>query len=49
MIQEQWTRVDEYFTDLLVRPDPTLEATLKASDAAGLPQIQALAVLTKDP
>jgi predicted O-methyltransferase YrrM len=40
MIQEQWTRVDEYLTDLLVRPDPTLEAALKASDAAGLPQIQ---------
>lgn len=40
MIQEQWTRVDEFFTDLLVRPDPTLEAALKASDAAGLPQIQ---------
>jgi predicted O-methyltransferase YrrM len=40
MIQEQWTRVDEYFADLLVPPDPTLEAALKASDAAGLPQIQ---------
>lgn len=40
MTQEQWTRVDEYFTDLLVRPDPKLEAALKASDAAGLPQIQ---------
>ena len=37
MIQEQWTRVDEYFTDLLVRADPNLEAALKASDAAGLP------------
>jgi predicted O-methyltransferase YrrM len=40
MIQEQWTRVDQYFTDLLVRPDPNLEAALEASDAAGLPQIQ---------
>jgi predicted O-methyltransferase YrrM len=40
MIQEQWTRVDQYFTDLLVRSDPKLEAALKASDAAGLPQIQ---------
>jgi predicted O-methyltransferase YrrM len=40
MNQEQWTQVDEYFTDLLVRPDPMLDAALKASDAAGLPQIQ---------
>jgi len=40
MSQEQWTRVDQYFTELLLRPDPTLEAALKASDAAGLPQIQ---------
>jgi predicted O-methyltransferase YrrM len=43
MIQEQWNRVDQYFTDLLVRPDPKLEAALKASDAAGLPQIQVAA------
>ena len=40
MNQEQWNRVDQYFVDLLVRPDPMLEAALKASDAAGLPQIQ---------
>jgi predicted O-methyltransferase YrrM len=40
MNQEQWTRVDQYFTDLLVRPDPMLDAALEASDAAGLPQIQ---------
>src|SRR5450631_4257988 len=40
MSQEQWTRVDQYFTELLLRPEPTLEAALKASDAAGLPQIQ---------
>jgi predicted O-methyltransferase YrrM len=40
MSQEQWTRVDQYFTELLSRPDPPLEAALKASDAAGLPQIQ---------
>jgi len=40
MNQEQWTLVDQYFTDLLVRPDPTLDAALEASDAAGLPQIQ---------
>jgi len=35
----QWTEVDRYFTDLLVRPDPALAAALEASDAAGLPQI----------
>jgi predicted O-methyltransferase YrrM len=40
MDQEQWTQVDQYFTDLLVRPDPMLDAALEASDAAGLPQIQ---------
>jgi predicted O-methyltransferase YrrM len=40
MSQEQWTRVDQYFTELLLRPDPALEAALKASDAAGLPKIQ---------
>jgi predicted O-methyltransferase YrrM len=40
MNQEQWNRVDQYFVDLLVRPDPMFEVALKASDAAGLPQIQ---------
>src|SRR5882757_7661339 len=35
----QWTDVDRYFTELLVRPDPALAAALEASDAAGLPQI----------
>jgi predicted O-methyltransferase YrrM len=40
MSQEQWTRVDQYFTELLLPPDPMLEAALKASDAAGLPKIQ---------
>jgi predicted O-methyltransferase YrrM len=40
MDQEQWTQVDQYFTNLLVRPDPMLDAALEASDAAGLPQIQ---------
>src|SRR6202049_3672086 len=42
-LQEQWTRVDRYLTDLLVRPDPNLQAALEASDAAGLPQIQVAA------
>lgn len=38
MSQEQWTAVDNYFTDLLVPSDPVLDAALKDSDAAGLPQ-----------
>jgi predicted O-methyltransferase YrrM len=37
MSQEQWTAVDHYFTDLLLPPDPALEAALQASAAAGLP------------
>lgn len=37
MTQEQWTAVDRYITDLFVPPDPVLDATLQASDAAGLP------------
>jgi predicted O-methyltransferase YrrM len=40
MAQEQWTAVDRYITDLLVPPDPALDAALQASDAAGLPPIQ---------
>jgi len=39
MIQEQWKAVDQYFTDLLVRPDPALDQALAASAAAGLPAI----------
>src|SRR6516164_5539863 len=39
MTQEQWTAVDHYLTDLLVPPDPALEAALQASAAAGLPSI----------
>jgi predicted O-methyltransferase YrrM len=39
MSQEQWTAVDRYLTDLLVPPDPALEAALQASAAAGLPSI----------
>lgn len=37
MTQEQWTAVDHYFTDLLVSPDPALDAALQTSAAAGLP------------
>jgi predicted O-methyltransferase YrrM len=38
MTQEKWTTVDRYITDLLVRPDPALDAALQASAAAGLPR-----------
>ena len=37
MSQEQWTAVDRYITDLLVPPDPVLDAALQACAAAGLP------------
>ena len=37
MNQERWTAVDRYLTDLLVSPDPVLEAVLSAGAAAGLP------------
>ena len=36
---EQWTAVDRYITDLLVRPDPVLDEAQAASVAAGLPWI----------
>lgn len=39
MSKDIWTAVDRYITDLLVRPDEALEATLAASDEAGLPTI----------
>jgi predicted O-methyltransferase YrrM len=39
MSQEQWTAVDRYITDLLVPPDPALDAALQASASAGLPAI----------
>ncbi len=37
--EQQWTVVDEYFERQLRAGDPALKATLKASDAAGLPSI----------
>ncbi|MBD2298215.1 O-methyltransferase [Nostoc sp. FACHB-190] len=37
MTQELWTEVDRYITDLLVPTDHVLDATLEASNAAGLP------------
>jgi predicted O-methyltransferase YrrM len=37
--QQQWIEMDRYLTDLLGTDDKVLEATLRESDAAGLPQI----------
>jgi predicted O-methyltransferase YrrM len=37
MIQETWTAVDRYITDLFVPPDPVLDEALQNSEAAGLP------------
>jgi predicted O-methyltransferase YrrM len=39
MTREQWTAVERYLTDLLVPPDPALDAALQQSAAAGLPAI----------
>ena len=39
LARELWTAVERYLTDLLVRPDPSLDAALHASGAAGLPPI----------
>ena len=39
MSQEQWTAVDRYFAGLLLPPDRALDAALRASSDAGLPQI----------
>src|SRR5262245_37575658 len=38
--QELWTAVDRYIADAIVPSDPSLDAALAASDAAGLPSIQ---------
>jgi predicted O-methyltransferase YrrM len=40
MDKETWTTVDRYFTEMLALPDAVLEETLRASAAAGLPEIQ---------
>ncbi|CAN7484444.1 O-methyltransferase [Phenylobacterium sp. LjRoot225] len=39
MSQEAWTEVDHYLTEALLAPDPTLDAALADSQAAGLPAI----------
>jgi predicted O-methyltransferase YrrM len=38
-IQKTWTAVDDYINHALVPPDSILDAALKASAAAGLPEI----------
>ncbi|HVT90445.1 MAG TPA: O-methyltransferase [Tepidisphaeraceae bacterium] len=43
MSQEQWTAVDQYFTDLLVPSDETMDRVLEASARAGLPAIHVAA------
>jgi predicted O-methyltransferase YrrM len=39
MSQRQWSAVDHYIAELLILPDPALDAALEASRAAGLPDI----------
>jgi predicted O-methyltransferase YrrM len=39
MSQDQWTAVDKYLCELVIPPDPALDACLAASAAAGLPAI----------
>lgn len=39
MPEEQWTEVDQYFSEALLPSDPTLTAALKACAAADLPAI----------
>src|SRR5580698_2620127 len=40
MMQEQWTKVDELLSSLLVPDDEALQNALKTSQQAGLPPIQ---------
>jgi predicted O-methyltransferase YrrM len=37
MSQTQWSAVERYTTDLLVPPDPALDAALQATTDAGMP------------
>lgn len=39
MAEDQWTEVDQYFSERLIPSDPILESALEASLAAGLPEI----------
>lgn len=47
MSQDQWTAVDSYISDTLIPADAALDAALKASNAAGLPEIQVSAAQGK--
>ena len=47
MTDHQWTDVDRYITDLFLPPDPSLDAALEASAAAGLPPIAVSPALGK--
>ncbi len=40
MTDPDWTRVDAYFQDRLIRDEPVLDAVLDATAAAGLPGIE---------
>jgi predicted O-methyltransferase YrrM len=40
LTEQLWSDVDAYFDELLVGPDPALDAALESSIAAGLPAIQ---------
>jgi predicted O-methyltransferase YrrM len=39
MSQELWTKVDDYLSDMLVRPDAALAASIEECERAGLPAI----------
>jgi predicted O-methyltransferase YrrM len=39
MPEDQWTEVDQYFSEMLLPSDPILESALEASLTAGLPAI----------
>lgn len=39
MTHTQWTTVDQYLNDTIVKPDDVLDAALRASNEAGLPPI----------
>lgn len=37
MDKDTWTAVDRYVSQMLIPPDPILDAVLRANEAAGLP------------
>jgi predicted O-methyltransferase YrrM len=47
MTDNEWTTVDRYITDLLLPADPSLDAAIEASTAAGLPAIAVSPALGK--